>query len=76
MYTTFEYICVVSLPITVAERSEVGTVFARSNAEIVGLNPSPVMDVYSAVVLSCVEVLGRADPRSKESYQLSIRPGN
>jgi hypothetical protein len=45
------------LPITVAARSEIWTVFARSNTEI----------VYSVFVFSCVyvEALRRADPRPR-----------
>jgi hypothetical protein len=41
----------------VAARSKVRTVFARSNAGVVGSNPTQGMDVcvcvYSAFVLSC-----------------------
>jgi hypothetical protein len=62
------------LPITVAARSK-----ARSNAGIVGSNPTKSMDiclvcVYCVFVLSCVQVeaLRRADPPSKESYQLCL----
>jgi hypothetical protein len=45
--------------ITVAARSKAGTVFARSNAGIVGSNPIQDMDVcivcfYSVFVLFCV----------------------
>jgi hypothetical protein len=47
-----------SLPITVATRSKVLTVFARSNAGIMGSNPTQDMDVcvcvYSVIVLFCV----------------------
>jgi hypothetical protein len=52
-----------------AARSKAWTVFARSNAEIVGSNPTQGMDVF---VLFCVYVaaLRRADPPSKESYRL------
>jgi hypothetical protein len=63
-------------PITVAERSEAWTVFARSNAGIVGSNPTQGMDVYVSVyyvfVLSCVQVaaLKRADHSPKEFYGL------
>jgi hypothetical protein len=51
---------VISLvPITVAARSKAWTVFVRSNAGIVGLNPAQGMDVcimyvYSVFVLFCV----------------------
>jgi hypothetical protein len=61
-------------PITLAEQSKAWTVFARSNAGIVGLNPTLGMDVciYSVFVLLCVQVeaLRRTDPSSKESYRL------
>jgi hypothetical protein len=52
------------------------TVFARSNAGMVGSNPTQGMCVsvcvYSVFVLSCVYVaaLRRADHSSKESYRL------
>jgi hypothetical protein len=44
------------MQIAVAERSRARTVFALSNTEVVGLNPTLGMDacVYSAFVLSCV----------------------
>jgi hypothetical protein len=45
-------------PVTVAERSKARTVFARSEAEIGGSNPTQGMDVgvcvNSVFVLSCV----------------------
>jgi hypothetical protein len=45
-------------PITVAARSKAWTVFARSNAGIMGSNPTQGMDacvcVYFVLVLSCV----------------------
>jgi hypothetical protein len=46
-------------PITVVAQSEAWTVFAHSNAGIVGSNPTQSMDifivwVYSVFVLSCV----------------------
>jgi hypothetical protein len=52
-------------PITVAARSKSWNVFARSNAGIVGWNPTQGMDV-------CVWVaaLRRADSPSKESHRL------
>jgi hypothetical protein len=63
----------------VAARSEALTVFARSNAGIVGSNPAQGMDVcivcvYSVFVPICVmvETLRRADPPSKESYRMYI----
>jgi hypothetical protein len=63
------------MPVMVAERSKVCTVFARSETGIVGFNPTQGMDVwcvYILFVLSCVLVaaLRRADPPSKESYSL------
>jgi hypothetical protein len=60
----------------VAARPETWTVFARSDAGVVGSNPTQVIDdcvcVYSVFVLFCVWVaaLRRADPPSKESYRL------
>jgi hypothetical protein len=51
----------------VASRSKTWTVFARSNTGIVGSNPIWGMNV--SLGLFC----DRADPPSKESYQLSIR---
>jgi hypothetical protein len=39
-------------PVTVAERSEVSTVFARSEAGIVGSNATQGMDIWC--VLPCV----------------------
>jgi hypothetical protein len=64
-------------PITVAARSKVIT---RSNAEIVGSNPTQGMDVFIVCVYSvcaalCVsiEALRRADPPSKGFYRLYIR---
>jgi hypothetical protein len=63
-------------PIKVTARSKAWTVFARSKVGTVGSNPSRGMDVwvYSVFVLFCVQVaaLRRADPPSKESYQLCI----
>jgi hypothetical protein len=42
------------LPITVAARSEAGTVFAHSNTEIVGSNPIQGMDVCVRLFYVCV----------------------
>jgi hypothetical protein len=71
------------MPITVAARSKARTVFALSNAGIVGSNPTHGMDVcivcvYSVFVLFCVylETLRRVDPPSKESYRLCIGSRN
>jgi hypothetical protein len=60
------------LPITVAAQSEPWTVFACSNAGIVGSNPTQGMDV--CVRLFCVYVLcvGLMDAPSKESYRPCI----
>jgi hypothetical protein len=63
-------------PISVAVRSRAWTVFAGSNAGIVGSNPTEGMNVcvclFCVCVLSCVQVaaLRRADSPSKESYRL------
>jgi hypothetical protein len=49
-----------SVPVTVAARSKAWTVYERSDAEIMGSNPTQGMDVwcviyvYSVFVLSCV----------------------
>jgi hypothetical protein len=43
-------------PITVAARSEAGTVFPRSNAWIVGSNPTRSMDVCMRLFCVCVVV--------------------
>jgi hypothetical protein len=59
------------LPITAAARSKAWTVYAHSNAGIVGSYPTQGMDVcvcvYSVFVLFCVQVeaLRRADPRPR-----------
>jgi hypothetical protein len=48
------------LAVTAAEQSKACTVFARSEAEIMGLNPTQCMDVWyvyvfnSVIVLSCL----------------------
>jgi hypothetical protein len=44
------------MPVTVAERSKHGTVFARSEAGIVGSNLTQGMDVWCAVFCICVQV--------------------
>jgi hypothetical protein len=66
----------VKLPIIVVVRSKAWTVFARPNTGSwirVPLEAWMFVYVYSVFVLSCVQVaaLRRADPRYKESYQLS-----
>jgi hypothetical protein len=58
------------VPVRVAARSKAWTVFAPSNAGIVGSNPTQSMDVCVCVVLVWVAALRRADPTSKESYRL------
>jgi hypothetical protein len=65
-------------PLTATEPSKAWTVFARSDALIVGSNPASGINVwcvyiYSVFVLFCVwvEALRRTDPPSKESYRLS-----
>jgi hypothetical protein len=65
------------LPITVAARPKVRTVFGLSNAGIVGRIPFEAwmsLCVYSVFVLFCVYVgaLRRADPPSKESCRLCV----
>jgi hypothetical protein len=59
-----------------AERSEAGTVYDRSNIGIAGSNPASGMDVCWRVSVLCCPVsvgaLRRADPPSKESYQMSL----
>jgi hypothetical protein len=72
-----EYSNFIILPVTVAARSKVWTIFARSEAGIVGSNLTQGMDVwcvyvYSVFVLSCIslEALRRADHSSKVSYRL------
>jgi hypothetical protein len=66
------------MPVTIAERF----VFARSEARIVGSNPTQDMDVWCLVfvcvcVCACfcvcvqVETLRRPDHPSKESYRMS-----
>jgi hypothetical protein len=42
------------LPVTVDERSKACTVFARSEAGIVGSNPTQGMDVWCVCVCVCV----------------------
>jgi hypothetical protein len=74
--TSHEYTLAVGYqyPIMVAARSKAWTVFARSEAGIVGSNPTQGMDVCVRLyrVLSCVQVaaLRRADPPSKEPNRL------
>jgi hypothetical protein len=59
------------MPVTVDERSKAYTVFARSEAEIVGSNPTQGMDVCVRFsVCLQVEDLWRADHSPKESYRM------
>jgi hypothetical protein len=62
--------------VSVAERSRACTVYDRSNIGIAGSNPPSGMDVCQRVSVLCcpvsVEALRRADPLSKESYQMSL----
>jgi hypothetical protein len=64
-------------PVTVAERSEACIVFARSEAGIVGSNPTQGMDVsylcVCALFCLCVQIeaLRRADHPPKASYRMS-----
>jgi hypothetical protein len=64
--------------VTVAERSKACTIFARSEAGILGSNPTQGMDVYCLCVCVpffcvCVQVdaLRRVDHPPKDSYRLS-----
>jgi hypothetical protein len=61
------------VPVTVAERSKACTVFARSEAGIVGSNLTQGMDVWCAFFSVCVQVeaLRRADHPPKESFRMS-----
>jgi hypothetical protein len=61
------------LPGIVTERSEAWTFFARSDAGIVGSNPTEGMDVCLRLFCICVQVavLRRADHWSKEFCRLS-----
>jgi hypothetical protein len=70
-------------PVTVADRSKACTVFARSEAGIVGSNSAQGMDVWCLFVCVCVcvcaffcvcvqvEALRRADHPPKESCRMS-----
>jgi hypothetical protein len=72
------FLCRVSqkVPVSIAERSEVCTVYDRLNIEIAVSNPARGMDVCLCVSVLCcpvsVEALRRADPPAKESYQISL----
>jgi hypothetical protein len=60
-------------PVPVAARSKPRTAFDRSNTGIVGSNPTRDVDLCPCFSVFCspvqVEVLRRADPPPKESYQ-------
>jgi hypothetical protein len=59
-----------------AERSKACTVYDRSNIGISDSNPASGMDMCPRVSVLCcpvsAEALRRADPPSKESYQMSL----
>jgi hypothetical protein len=62
-------------PVTVAARSKAWNVFTRSDAGIVGSNPTQVMDVCVHLFCVCVALclgsgLATADHSPKESYRL------
>jgi hypothetical protein len=48
----------ITLPITVAARSKAWTVFALSNTEVMGSNPTRGMDVYVSLFCVCVVCVG------------------
>jgi hypothetical protein len=56
----------------VPARSEVWTVFTRSNILTVGSNPIQSMNVCVYFVFVLVAAFRRAIPPSKESYRLSL----
>jgi hypothetical protein len=63
------------LPVPMAAWSKVGTVFNRTNTGIVASNPTRGMDMCPRFSVLCFPVYvvasRRADPPSKESYQMS-----
>jgi hypothetical protein len=76
-YNIFSFPChtYIYSPITLGARSKAWTVFARSNAGVVGSNPTGGMDVcvrlFCVWVLLCVgSGLATGWPLSKESYRL------
>jgi hypothetical protein len=61
-------------PITVAAPSKARTVFAPSNAEIVGTKPTKGIDVCLRLFCVCAVLCKvAADPPSKDSYRLCIK---
>jgi hypothetical protein len=58
-------------PITMAARCKVWNVFFRSNAGIVGSNPTRGPNVWMHLFCVQVAALWWVDPPSKESYRLS-----
>jgi hypothetical protein len=63
------------MPVPITELSKARTAFDRSNTGIVGSNPIRGMGVCPRFSVLCCPVyvvaLRRADPPSKESYQMS-----
>jgi hypothetical protein len=64
------------MPIPLATLSKAWIIFARSNAWIVGSNPTRGMDVCVRLFCVYAAALRRADPPSKYSYRLCIRLSN
>jgi hypothetical protein len=61
------------LPVTVAARSKARTVFSRSNARIVGSNPTQRMDVCLCLFCVCIGsgIAPGCDSPTRVSYRLS-----
>jgi hypothetical protein len=55
-------------PVTVAARSKARTVFARSNAGVVGSKPTQCMDVYVRLFCVCA-VLGSGLPTGRSLFE-------
>jgi hypothetical protein len=64
------------VPLVEYHWSKAGTVYDRLNIGIAGSNPAWGTDVCTRVSVLCcpmsVEALRRADPPTKESYQMSL----
>jgi hypothetical protein len=56
-YPKFVLVIIVTLPVTVAERSKTWTLFARSETGIVGSNPTQDMECLVCVCVYCVCVV-------------------